>query len=259
MREAIPATSMLQQRAAIARECFDSSGIIPDRIIDVVGVFLLVAPIEREALHGEKRRNRGDGDHHLVGPALGHIAFDRDELMEMNGKLRAGCTLGCEFSGERRPVLLQDGVIGAQEINDHIDRRSVILRLHRPDHLEISKRVAGGVTLPVEGIDKSDIFFAGGQSLCVETEVYVECADVAHLAVLEQQPRHGAADNRELPAKAAQCLANLNEHRLHRGAGAIVIVCGRLRFVVHEGHRKSLSFRCSAPSTPRSPPAMRSR
>src|SRR6187399_1452812 len=49
MREAVSAALMIEQRAAIFGGRVDSRGIIPDRVIDVVGVFLLVSPVEGEA------------------------------------------------------------------------------------------------------------------------------------------------------------------------------------------------------------------
>ena len=51
----------------------------------------------------------------------------------MDGEIRAGRTLGRELGGERRPVLFEEVVIGPQEIDDDVYRRTIALRLDGPD------------------------------------------------------------------------------------------------------------------------------
>jgi hypothetical protein len=97
------------------------------------------------------------------------------------------------------------------------------------------------VAVAHQGLDKRRIF-AVAQGFRVEAEIDIDRADMGHVLIPQQQPRHRAADHGELALKAAEDLTDLHENRLHRGGCPVVVVGGRLR--LGGNYRRHVSFSC---------------
>ncbi len=83
-------------------------------------------------------------------------------------------------------------------------------------------------------LDQQGIF-AIAQGFCVKAEVDVEGAHVGRVRVVEQQPRHSAADDGELALVAAEDLADLQQDLFDGRSRAVIVVAGHLGFG-HRGH-----------------------
>jgi hypothetical protein len=103
-----------QQRPARFGQGVDATGIVPDAIVDVVGVLLLVAAVDCEALHGQERRNRGDGDFDPVATCANYRPVGADS----EG--------GAEAETGRQLARLQGAIVG--NFSDGVGKPILALR-----------------------------------------------------------------------------------------------------------------------------------
>ena len=237
-------------------ERIDAVGEVPNGVIDVVSVLGLLAVGKRVALHGQKGWDRCDGETNQVRAASRHGAFDGDYPVELDRQFAAVGTLGGEIADERRRVFRNLRVARHQEVDHDVGVGPVVSRGYGANELEAAEIVALSVAMSQEGFDKSNVFVVG-EGGRVENEVHIDCADMGHVSLIEEQPGDGAADNRELASEAAEDLPDLDQHGLGRRGGPIGVVGGGLRF--SQSHGKHLAARWSADSRSRSLPFQRSR
>ena len=129
----------------------------------------------------------------------------------MRREIGAIGTLGREIGRDRRLALGDHGIEGSQEVDHHLDRRAIILRLDGPDHSKVSKLLTGLVTLVSQCIDQPRILLVFSERLGIEAEVNIGGADVAHLALFKEQPGDRTADHRKLATVASQGLADFHQ------------------------------------------------
>src|ERR1700693_5922336 len=113
--------------------------------------------------------------------------------------------------------------------------------------------------MPHERFYQSRVFSIP-ESLCVQAEVNIESADMRHLLIVQKEPRHSPSDDCIFSLKAPENLTDFNECRPYGCSRAIVIVIRRLGVGWNYFcHVSLMRRRCSAASSPRSPPLERSR
>ena len=206
--------------------------------------------------HGEQGRYRCDRDLDAVGAAVGHLAVNGDEPVVAQGEVCAVGALYGEVVDQRWVVPGDCGFARHEEIDDHVDARSVVARGHGTHELEALQVVALGVAVGQEQFDKLSVF-AVAEGIGVEREIDVSRADMAHVGVTEQQPRDGPTDHGELAPKSAQELSDFEQHGPDGTGRAVVVVAGVLGF--YASHEMCRLARCSAASRSRSLPHQRSR
>src|ERR1700693_4861165 len=116
-----------------------------------------------------------------------------------------------------------------QEINNDVDRGTIIRRGNLADKLEASKLFSLLIAMPSQSIDEHGIFTVA-KCLGIKTKINVEGAYMRHIFIVQQQPRDGAANHGELSSEAPQDLPDLDQHALDGARCAIVVVGCRLRF-----------------------------
>lgn len=122
---------------AIFRQRFRSTEIISNAVVNIVSILLLVATVDRETFHGQKRRDRRDSDLHAVLPSAGHRAIYGKHLVEAKREVGSVCTLHREIVDEHGFVLLNLGIARHQKINDDVDRQAAVFGIHLAHKLKL--------------------------------------------------------------------------------------------------------------------------
>ena len=135
------------------------------------------------------------------------MTLDGHHLIELERQIGAVRTLDGKLADKRRCIPCDLGVARHQEIDDDVDVGPVVAGGDSAHELEAPQIVPLKVAMLLEGFDEPGVFAVaeGGR---IEAEVHVCGADVLHLGFAQQQPGHGAADDRKLAFEAAEDLAD---------------------------------------------------
>ena len=112
-----------------------------------------------------------------------------------------------------------------QKIDHYVNRFPAILHTNLANQLEAPQSLTLGVAVALESADQGGVL-ALAKRFGIQSHIHIEGADMRHVFVGQQQPGNRPADDGELAFEAAKNLADFNQHRLHRCAGAVVVVGG---------------------------------
>ncbi|MNH34026.1 hypothetical protein D3C81_2046570 [compost metagenome] len=84
------------------------------------------------AFHCEQSRDGTNGYLNAIGAAVRHVPGNRHHLVKTKGQIGTVSALHCEVSDKWWYVLYQFCVFRPQEVDDHINRRPVVVRFDLP-------------------------------------------------------------------------------------------------------------------------------
>ena len=171
------------------------------------------------------------GDRVLDETAENADLFDLDHPMETQRKIGPVGALDREVVDQRWLVAVNPRIAGHEEIDDDFDRLATVRGGDSAHELKPSPVFALLITLAHQRADQRGVLTTA-ERFCIKAQVHVDRPDVRHVRFVEQNPRNRPSHDRELSPEASEDLTDLDQYRLHRCRGAVVIVVRGLRLSV---------------------------